>query len=67
MQGLLKALISYILDKLEDVSSASLESGFQRLLEKFQGFFKQDQTGFSFLSKRSDSSDEEFTFNPGKN
>lgn len=33
---IVQALIAYVLDKLKDVSSASLESGFERLLKMFQ-------------------------------
>lgn len=36
LQMLLEDLIEYVLEKLKDVSSASLRSGFNRLLEKFQ-------------------------------
>ncbi|XP_023165286.2 uncharacterized protein LOC111595680 [Drosophila hydei] len=36
MKMLLEDLIEYVLEKLKDVSSASLRSGFNRLLEKFQ-------------------------------
>ncbi|KAH8407939.1 hypothetical protein KR222_004180, partial [Zaprionus bogoriensis] len=54
MQLLMEALISYVLDKLKDVSSASLESGFQRLLGKFQAFYEpQANRGISFISRPS--------------
>lgn len=52
---LLEDLIQYVLEKLKDVSSASLESGFQRLLEKFQ-FDQPDKSNSLF---KRDSSDEE--------
>jgi len=44
LQMLVKALISYVLDKLKDVCSASLESGFQRLLDKFHAFYAEEKT-----------------------
>ncbi|XP_030553893.1 uncharacterized protein LOC115757693 isoform X1 [Drosophila novamexicana] len=46
MRMLMNALIDYVLDKLQDVSSAALKSGFQRLLEKFQVYFDQQTVSF---------------------
>ncbi|XP_017845768.1 uncharacterized protein LOC108602231 [Drosophila busckii] len=38
IQTLIKAMIKYILEVLRDISSASLESGFQKLLDKFDAY-----------------------------
>ncbi|XP_034488319.1 uncharacterized protein LOC117792344 [Drosophila innubila] len=56
MEIIVKALISYILDKLKDVCSASLESGFQRLFDKFHAFYDEETNkGLSFVFRRSES------------
>ncbi|EDW14600.1 uncharacterized protein LOC6573045 isoform X2 [Drosophila mojavensis] len=55
MKVLLEDLIQYVLEKLKDVCSASLESGFRRLLEKFQ--FDQPEKSNSLFKR--DASDDE--------
>ncbi|KAL7727866.1 hypothetical protein ACLKA6_019434 [Drosophila palustris] len=56
MNIIIKALIDYVLDKLKDVCSASLESGFQRLVNKFHAFYDEERNkGQSIIFRRSQS------------
>ncbi|XP_051863864.1 uncharacterized protein LOC127566162 [Drosophila albomicans] len=58
MEILVKALISYVLDKLHDVRSASLQSGFQKLLDKFHTFVIDDRPkGITYSIRPSDDID----------
>lgn len=50
MQDLAKAMTDYILKVFEKVSSASLESGFRKIVEKFQSYQENQQqpTGMTY-------------------
>ncbi|KAH8276790.1 hypothetical protein KR026_000751 [Drosophila bipectinata] len=58
MVELAKAMTDYILKVFEKVSSASLESGFRKIVEKFQGYqdIQQYHTGMTYNRARTKAS-----------